>query len=162
MSHGLYIFSIFLHISAACLWLGGMLFLILAFIPGIKNHPDKVDLISSVSLKFRVAGSVALIILFITGILQLEYRGIHWNLDFFMSSFFGKMAGLKIIVFTLILLTSLIHDYYIGTRAIEAWKINPENPKSIALRKSSRMLGRINFLLALIAVFLGVVLVRGW
>lgn len=162
MSHGTYIFMIFLHIIAACLWLGGMLFLILAFIPGIKNHKDKVDLIASVSLKFRVAGSISLIILFITGILQLMYRGVEWNLEYFTTTFFGKMAGLKILTFTLILLISLIHDFRIGTRAIEAWKTDPENPKSISLRNSSRMLGRINFLLALVAVFLGVVLVRGF
>lgn len=162
MSHIIYILSIFIHILAACVWLGGMLFLILAFIPGIKKHPDKVNLIATVSLKFRIVGIVALIVLLITGIVQLEIRGAQWSLAYFTTSFFGKMAGLKLLVFTLILLISLIHDYFIGTHAIDAWKKDPDNPKTVALRKLSRLLGRLNFILALLAALIGVILARGW
>ncbi|HVA98507.1 MAG TPA: CopD family protein [Bacteroidia bacterium] len=161
MNHSIYITSVFFHIVAACLWLGGMLFLILAFVPGIKKHPDKVNLIATVSLKYRKVGTLALVVLLITGIIQLEYRGVQWNLEYFTSSY-GMIAGLKILVFILIVCISLIHDYYIGTRAIEAWKNQPDNPKTIVLRNLSRLLGRLSFVLALIAVFLGVVLVRGW
>ncbi|MGM5470296.1 hypothetical protein ACS386_08460 [Flavobacteriaceae bacterium LMO-SS05] len=162
MSHGVYIVSVFFHIVAACLWLGGMLFLILAFIPGIKKHPDKVSLISAVSLKFRVVGTIALIVLLITGVIQLEYRGVQWTMEYFTSFTFGIITGLKIIIFISILSISLIHDFYIGTRAIKIWKTHPDDPKTIKLRTLSRLLGRINFILALVAVFLGVVLVRGW
>jgi copper resistance protein D len=162
MSHGAYVLSVFIHIVAACLWLGGMLFLILAFIPGIKKYPNKVDLIEAVSLKFRIVGAVTLIILLITGIIQLEFRDVQWNIEYFTYTSFGKIVGLKIIVFIFIVSISMIHDYYIGIHAIEAWKKNPDNPKTIMLRNLSRLLGRLNFILALIAVFLGVVLVRGW
>ena len=162
MNQSIYKLSVFSHIVAACLWLGGMLFLILAFIPGIKKHPDKVNLIAAVSLKFRIAGIIALIVLLITGLIQLEFRGVQLSMEYFTSSSFGKIAGLKILVFIFIIFLSLIHDYFIGTHAIEAWKKNPDNPKTITLRNLSRMLGRINFILALIAVFLGLVLVRGW
>ncbi len=162
MSRELYIFSVFLHVVAACLWLGGMLFLILAFVPGIKNHPDKVNIIGKVSLKYRTVGSVALVILLVTGIVQLEYRGVQWTMEYFTGSPFGKVAGLKLLVFIGIVSISIIHDYYIGTRAIEAWKDKGEDPKTLKLRSLSRTLGRINFLLALAAVLLGVILVRGW
>ncbi len=161
MSHGLYLAAVFIHIVAACLWLGGMLFLMFAFIPGIKKHPDKVNLILRVSRKYRVAGTVALIILLITGLMQLEYRGVHWTLEYFTGSSFGRIAGLKILVFIGIVFISLIHDYYIGKRTIEAWKTDPENIETIRLRNRSRLMGRISFLLALIAVFLGVILARG-
>ena len=162
MSHHLYVISTFIHIIAACLWLGGMLFLILAFIPGVKNHPDKIDLIANVSLKFRPAGSIVLALLLITGIYQLEIRGVQWTWEYFTSSFFGKVAGLKILVFIGIVLISIVHDYYLGNLAIKAWKTNPENSATLKLRNVSRMMGRIGFLLALLAVFLGVLLVRGW
>lgn len=162
MSHEIYILSVFIHIVAACMWLGGMLFLILAFIPGIKKHPDKVNLIAKVSLKYRMVGAVTLVLLLITGIAQLEYRGVQWTIEYFTGTSFGKVAGLKILVFIGILFISIIHDYYIGNLAIEAWKDHPEHPKTIKLRNLSRLLGRISFLLALIAVFLGVILVRGW
>lgn len=139
-----------------------MLFLILAFIPGIKKHSDKVNLIAAVSLKFRVVGTIALIVLLITGVIHLEYRGVQWNLEYFTGSTFGNIAGLKILVFIFIVFISLIHDYYIGNKAIEVWKKHPDDPKTIALRNLSRLLGRVSFMLALVAVFLGVILVRGW
>lgn len=161
MSHSLYVASVFIHIVSACIWLGGMMFLILAFIPGIKNHPDKVDLIASVSLKFRTVGTVALILLLITGLYQLEYRGVEWNLDFFLTPF-GKLIAIKLLVFLGIILISIVHDYFLGTKAIDAWKNDPEHADTISLRNSSRMMGRMSFLLAIVAVFLGVLLSRGW
>lgn len=162
MGHQIYILTIFLHIVAACLWLGGMLFLILAFIPGIKNHPDKINLIAQISLKFRKVGIVALIVLLITGIAQLENRGVQWTVEYFTDSPFGRMAGLKILVFIAIIAVSLVHDHYLGTRAIEAWKNRPDHPETVKLRSLSRILGRISFLLALSAVLIGIILVRGW
>lgn len=162
MSHGIYILSIYIHIVSASLWLGGMLFLILAFIPGIKNHPDKINIIANVSLKYSKVGMVVLALLLITGIYQLEYRGMQWTMDYFTSSSFGRIAGLKILVFILITFISLVHDHYIGNRAIEAWKNQPEHPKTLRIRKLSRLMGRLGFLLALLAAYLGVVLVRGW
>lgn len=136
--------------------------MILAFIPGIKNHPDKVDLIAKVSLKFRTVGTVALVLLLITGIAQLEYRGVQWTMEYFTSTSYGRIAGLKILVFIGIVFINIIHDYYIGNLAIKIWKEYPGEAKSIRLRNLSRLLGRVGFLLALLAVFLGVILVRGW
>jgi len=138
-----------------------MLFLILAFIPGIKQHPDKVNLIFSVSKKFRKAGIISLIILLITGIMQLNYRGVQWSMSYFTGSTFGKTAALKMLTFVGIILINLIHDFYLGNRAIEAWKNDPESKQTIKLRNRSRLLGRLSFLLALLAVFLGIVLTRG-
>lgn len=162
MSHQIYVLSVFIHIVSACIWLGGMLFLILAFIPGIKNHPDKVDLIASVSLKFRTVGTIALVLLLISGYIQLEYRGIQWDIDFFLNNTFGKIAGLKILVFIGIIFISIFHDYFLGTKAIEAWKKDPEHSETLRLRNLSRLMGRTSFLLAIIAVFLGVLISRGW
>jgi len=144
------------------LWLGGMLFLILAFIPGIKNHPDKINIIGKVSLKYSKVGMVVLALLLITGIYQLEYRGMEWTMDYFTSSSFGRIAGLKILVFIFITFVSLVHDHYIGNRAIEVWKNQPEHPETLKIRRLSRLMGRLGFLLALLAAYLGVLLVRGW
>jgi putative copper resistance protein D len=152
----------YIYYPYSYIWLGGMLFLILAFIPGIKNHADKVNLIAQVSLKFRKVGIIALLILLVTGIVQLEYRGVQWTWEYFTETPFGKVAGLKILVFIAIVTISLVHDHYLGTRAIEAWKNRPGHPKTVQLRNLSRILGRVSFILALLAVLLGALLVRGW
>lgn len=162
MSHGVYITSVYIHIVSACLWLGGMLFLMFAFIPGIKNHPEKADLIAKVSLKFRNAGTVALVLLLITGITQLEYRGVQWRWDYFTGSYFGKLAGYKILVFAGIVAISGIHDYYLGNLAVKLWKENPDAKHTKRIRSISRSLGRLAFVLAAVAVFIGVLMVRGW
>lgn len=162
MSHGAYVISVFIHVIAACMWIGGMLFLILAFIPGIKKQPNKVDLIADVSLKYRNVGAVALVALLITGILQLEYRGVQWTTAYFMTSSFGKIAGLKILVFAIIVIISLVHDYYLGTKAIEYWKNQPDHSNTARLRTLSRFLGRASFTFALVAAWLGIVLSKGW
>lgn len=162
MSHGVYITSVYIHIVSACLWLGGMLFLMFAFIPGIKNHPEKADLIARVSLKFRNVGTIALILLLITGIIQLQYRGVQWSWEYFTGSYFGRLAGYKILVFIAIVAISGIHDYYLGDLAIKLWKENPNSKRTIRIRKISRTLGRLAFVLAAVAVFIGVIMVRGW
>lgn len=162
MSHEAYVISVFIHVIAACMWIGGMLFLILAFIPGIKMQPNKVNLIADVSLKYRNVGAVALAALLFTGILQLEYRGVRWTMEYFTTSSFGKMVGLKIVVFILIAIISLVHDYYLGARAIEIWKNQPDHPRTTKLRALSRLLGRVSFVFALVAAWLGIILARGW
>ena len=162
IGHGLYVFSVFVHVIAACMWIGGMLFLILAFIPGIKNHPDKVSLIAEVSMKYRRLGAMALVLLAVTGWLQLEYRGVQWSVGYFTGTAFGKTAGLKILLFACIVSISLVHDYYLDTRAIETWKNQPDHPKTTKLRSLSRMMGRFSFAFDLLAAWLGIILARGW
>ena len=161
MSHTLYLFSVFFHILASALWIGGMIFLITALIPAIKKNPDKVNLLYNISIRFRTAGWIALIILIITGWFQLYYRGAEFSADYFINNSFGKIALSKIAVALTILIISAIHDFKIGIRAMEEWKINPSGEKTMRLRNSSRILGKINFLLTLIAVALGVLLSRG-
>ena len=114
------------------------------------------------SLKYRKVGATALILLFITGIAQLEYRGMQWSMAYMTESPYGKIAASKLLVFLGIVVISLVHDYYLGNRAIKAWRTQPNSPDTIKLRNISRLFGRISFTLALLAAWLGVVLVRGW
>jgi uncharacterized membrane protein len=161
MNHTFYLVSVFLHILASALWIGGMLFLIAVLVPAVKKHPDKISLLTAIALKFRTAGWIALILLLVTGIIQLQFRGLQWNMEYFTSSTFGKLAGIKIILFSVILSLSFFHDFFLGIKAMEAWKKDPDDPKTISLRNTSRFLGRINFFLALLAAALGILLVRG-
>ena len=47
-----YIITLFLHILAASFWIGGMLFLPLVLLPGIKDKPDRVELLYKTGIKF--------------------------------------------------------------------------------------------------------------
>jgi len=149
-----YYISVWLHIVAAAFWIGGMLFLPLILLPGIKNNPERRNLLMSTGLKFRFYGYIVLAIMFVTGLLNIYLRGISFSLDFFIKTRFGQLVELKIILFVLMLMISLMHDLIVGRKAIE--QMENQNIKWIA-----RWTGRILLFIALIMAYIGVIIARG-
>ena len=138
-----------------------MIFLVLVILPSIRNHPDKVKLLHQAGLKFRSAGWVALILILITGLFQLHVRGSDFSLSWFSGSDFGKLAFWKLVVFSVITVASLFHDFYFGIRATEKWMKDENSREAMKFRMVSRWIGRLNLVLGLVALFLGIALVRG-
>ncbi|HWN89660.1 MAG TPA: CopD family protein [Chitinophagaceae bacterium] len=149
-----YYISVWLHIVAAAFWIGGMLFLPLILLPGIKNNPERRNLLMSTGLKFRFYGYIVLAIMFVTGLLNIYLRGISFSLDFFIKTRYGQLVELKIILFVLMLMISLMHDLIVGRKAIE--QMENQNIKWIA-----RWTGRILLFIALIMAYIGVIISRG-
>ena len=149
-----YYISVWLHIVGAAFWIGGMLFLPLVLLPGIKNNPDRRNLLMSTGLKFRFYGYIVLAIMFVTGLLNIYLRGISFSLDFFIKTRYGQLVELKIILFVLMLMISLMHDLIVGRKAIE--QMENQNIKRIA-----RWTGRILLFIALIMAYIGVMISRG-
>lgn len=157
----LYLISVILHILAAMLWVGGNLFMIVVLIPAVKNYEDKAKVIKNVGLKFRTAGYVALGILLLTGLYQLHFRGVELTWASLTTHAIGKLGLWKIGLFLVIVALSGLHDYLVGNRAVKAWRENPQSPDAFRMRRQARLLGRINFLISLVLVVLGVLMVRG-
>jgi len=149
-----YYISVWLHIVAAAFWIGGMLFLPLILLPGIKNNPERRNLLMSTGLKFRFYGYIVLAIMFVTGLFNIYLRGISFSLDFFIKTRYGQLVELKIILFVLMLMISLMHDLIVGRKAIE--QMENQNIKWIA-----RWTGRILLFIALIMAYIGVIIARG-
>lgn len=149
-----YYISVWLHIVGAAFWIGGMLFLPLVLLPGIKDNPDRRNLLMVTGLKFRFYGYIVLAILFVTGLLNIYLRGISFSLDFFIRTRYGQLVELKIILFVLMLTVSLMHDVIVGRKALE--QMENQNIKLIA-----RWTGRLLLLIALIMAYIGVVISRG-
>ncbi|MEO0223565.1 MAG: hypothetical protein ABIL76_00540 [candidate division WOR-3 bacterium] len=137
----LYLISVFIHIICACIWLGGMFSLIIFFIPLRKEHYF-LDMINKVGNQFKFVGWIILPLLLLTGIFNSIYRG------------FYILTWLKIFLFSIIVIISAIHDFYIGPKAVR------QGDKRLI--RYSRIIGRINFILAIIMVLLGVFIVRGF
>lgn len=158
---GLYLVSVYLHILCASLWVGGMLFLVLVLLPAIKNHPERRLLLNNVGVKFRFVGWIALVLLLLTGLYNMHYRGVSFGSLF--NSPYNKLFAIKLILFTIVLIISAFHDFYIGPRSIKLME-NSDNKDKDAKKyvKTARIVGELNLLLALIAVALGVIIVRGW
>jgi len=137
----LYLISVFIHIICACIWLGGMFALIIFFIP-LRKENYFLDMVNKVGNQFKFVGWIILPLLLLTGIFNSFYRG------------FYILTWLKILLFSIIVIISAIHDFYIGPKATKT--------KDKKLIKYSRIIGRINFILAIIMVLLGIFIVRGF
>jgi len=149
-----YYISVWLHIIGGAFWIGGMLFLPFVLLPGIKDHPDRKNLLMATGLKFRFYGYIVLAMLFITGLLNIYLRGLSFSFNFFTMTRYGQLVELKIILFVLMITISLLHDLIVGRKAVE--QMENQNIKLIA-----RWTGRLLLLISLIMAYIGVVISRG-
>jgi copper resistance protein D len=165
--HALYTVSVFLHILAAITWIGGMFFLVLVVVPWLRkgDRARAATLMRETGTRFRDIGWVCFAILLVTGTFNLWVRGVRFSSftdEAWLASSFGRAVMVKLSVFALVLVVSAVHDFSVGPRASHAIEADPRSPESEGLRKSASKLGRLNVLLALVLVYVGVVLVRGW
>ena len=165
--HALYLFSVWLHIMAAVIWLGGTIFLALVFIPAVRR-PEfgsiAVELILWTVRRFRLIGWLCFLVFITTGAMNLIFRGVTWRDVFdplFWRGSFGSVLTLKLATVALIIAISAVHDFVIGPRATAAWQQDAKSQATVRLRKQAVQIARINLFLALIAVALGTMLVRG-
>jgi uncharacterized membrane protein len=71
--HTLYTLSVFVHILAACSWIGAMIFFAVAVVPVIRRPEYRsvfAELVRDVGARFRVLGWVSVLVLIATGHLQ--------------------------------------------------------------------------------------------
>lgn len=165
----LYLTSVWVHILAATVWIGGIFFLVLVVVPWLRRGGvgtvNAGAFLRETGERFRNVGWICFALLLLTGTFNLWVRGVRLgNLASaeWWASPFGSAVGLKLAGFAVVLAVSAVHDFVIGPRATEAIQRDPRSDEAAALRKRASRLGRLNGVLALVLVALGVVLVRGW
>lgn len=165
--HALYVLSVWIHIIAATIWIGGMLFLVLVVVPWLRSgaRMDAARFLRETGERFRNVGWACFVVLLVTGTFNLWVRGVRLS-DFVRSEWlqspFGKTVLVKLGAFALVLLVSAIHDFYVGPRATQAIAAaGRDSSQAQVERRRASLLGRINVLLALVLVVAGVMLVRG-
>jgi len=158
---------VWLHLLAMAVWVGGMIFLVLVLVP-IVRLPEARGLagllVHHVGLRYRAVGWACLALLILTGIVNLAYRGYGWAdlLDGRLwQGPFGHVLGGKLLLVAAVLVLSAIHDFRVGPRAAALLREKPDAPEALRARRQAGWFGRVNLLLALAIVFLGVMLVRG-
>ncbi|MEW6272928.1 MAG: CopD family protein [Thermodesulfobacteriota bacterium] len=165
--HALYVVSVWLHLLAAMVWIGGMVFLAAVVVPALKSPelaPSRVALLHGTGVRFRRVGWLALGTLLVTGLLNLLLRG--YGLTQLTSaalwrSSFGEVLAAKLVLVAVILALSLVHDFVVGPRATRVLRTDPTSPAAARVRRAASWLGRANLLLALAVLALAVMLVRG-
>lgn len=163
----LYLLSVWLHILAAAVWIGGMLFLALVLVPALRRPTYRGTaqrLIYETGLRFRAVGWTALALLVLSGVFNLTFRGYTWD-DLWAGGLwqgpFGRTLALKLVLVAFILALTALHDFVLGPRASARLMEDPDSPEARRLRLRASWIGRLNLLLSLLVLALAVALVRG-
>jgi uncharacterized membrane protein len=163
-----YQLNVYIHILSAIVWVGGMLFLALVVVPVARRLPpaERAPLLDSLGRRFRAVGWTAIGLLLATGLLNAGYRGVTWEAFFsgrLFASSFGQVLLLKVLLVSLMIVVSAVHDFVLGPASVRVLAASDEASaaQAAALRRQASWLGRLNALLALAVVGLAVFLVRG-
>lgn len=150
--------ALFFHIISAIFWIGGMLFLTLVIVPFLQTIQDKEaksKIYQTVGKKYRLYGWVAITTLLVTGpVILFTIYGITPS-DVFSPMFhatrFGKTLSIKLGLVALVVVSSLVHDFWLGPQA----RISPR------FSFLARIFGRGNLIIALLIVIFAVFLRAG-
>ncbi len=159
---------VLIHVLAAIIWLGGMFFIALVVVPALRNfepREKRTEVISATAKRFRKIGWIAIIILFVTGLINIINRGVTHEMIFsgaLLSSYFGKVLAIKLCLFLLMLILSVSHDFILGPRHLKLLQTQKSNPLPISeLNKKRKMmswLARLNVLIVILIVACAVML----
>lgn len=160
-----YYLSVSLHVLAALLWLGGMFFLAVVGAPVLRDldsAPLRARLFQALGARFRAVGWACIVVLVITGFTNLHFRGLL-DADLladagFWASPYGTALSWKLGAVTAMILTSALHDFWLGPAAKDAGR---GKPRADRMRRVSSWVARINALLGVVVVLAAIRLARG-
>lgn len=157
--------NVTIHVLAALIWLGGMLFLAAVGAPVLRKvEPPhlRATLFRELGQQFRLVGWICIGVLLLTGFGNLYFRGfLHWSMlgsAHFWSTRYGHTLAAKLGCVTVMLLIQAIHDFRHGPRAS---RLAPGSPEALRMRVWASWLARINALVGVILVYFAVRLARG-
>ncbi len=148
-----YLGLVTLHLLAAVVWIGGMLFLGMVLTPVLRDRPpvERASLLHGVGRRFLKIGWTALAILLLTG-------PTLWALHGFPLT---PVLIAKLALVGIILVLSVLHDFSLGPRLVTELQKGGETKETLQLRRRVSLLARLNVLLALVVLILGLAISRG-
>lgn len=161
----LYFINVTVHVFAAILWLGGMFFLAVVGAPVLRSvEPAELRalLFRRLGEQFRTVGWIAILVLIITGTLNLWFRGML-SLDVlgsadYWGTRYGRALAWKVGAVTAMLIVQAVHDFSVGPAAS---RLTPGSAEALATRRRAALLARLSAVLGIIVVIAAVRLARG-
>ncbi len=160
-----YHLSVTLHVLAAMLWLGGMMFLAVVGAPVLRQVDSAVlraELFRKLGMQFRAVGWAAIVVLLVTGVTNLWLRGWLHSDSILTRSFwqasFGRMLLFKLIAVLTMLIIQASHDFHHGPRAAQTV---PGSPAALRFRRRAALFARVNALVGVALIYFAVRLARG-
>ena len=161
-----YFVNVTIHLLAAFLWLGGLLFLGAVGAPALRQIEPaslRAEVFQRLGQRFRPVGWIAIAVLLVTGVLNLHVRGLlMWETlgdGGFWASVYGRTLLWKLICVAAIVSGSGYHDFVVGPAASRA---EAGSAQALALRSRAAWIGRINALLGILLIVTAARLTRGF
>ena len=161
----LFFVSVTLHLLAAMLWLGGTFFLAIVGAPVLRRvEPASLrsELFRRMGVRFRAVGWIAIVVLIVTGLLNLGLRGMLDVETLGSASFwqgrYGRTLAWKLAIVASMISLAAVHDFVLGPRAS---RIAPGSPEAPVARRRAAWLARLNAGLGIALVAVAVRLARG-
>lgn len=161
-----FVVSMWLHLLAAIVWIGGLAFIAMVLVPtlrapGMRAHA--VTLLRTAGRKFQRIAYASLVTLGVTGVLNLYFKagGSIAAATQLLPTPYGHLLMTKVSLVVAIVALSLYHDFAVGPAAARAMEADPAGSSASSLRRRASWLGRINMLLSLVVMTLALLLVRG-
>ncbi len=155
------IFVVWLHITAAVAWIGGMLFLSLVLVPVFKREGpagERRALFQTLALRFQMVAWGSILTLVGTGSILLVSR----------VGSLAEPAGwpfvlkLKLTLVVLLIALTAVHDFWLGPKAAGLMRRSPVDRSATEQRliRFSPWIARLGLILALVILLLAVAVVR--
>src|SRR3989304_5556302 len=135
-----------------------MVFLALLLSPFIRRpefRNQASSLVHFTGIRFRWVGWACILLILLTGTINLVFRGISLPVlssgDFWRGPF-GWALGIKLVIVAGVLALSVPNVFFMGTRASALGRTQPGSPDAMRLRHQASWIGRVNLALALIIV----------
>ena len=160
-----YYIAVMLHVVAAFVWVGGVLMIGAVALPAARNLPEEQQrpAISAIARRFRPIGWTALAVLLLTGLFMLWEWGAR-PANLIDLSFFeidrNKPLGIKLLLVIAMIISSGLHDWWVGPRATELADEDPERAES--WRRWAGILGIGTGVFVLGVVLIAIVVARPW
>jgi putative copper resistance protein D len=149
-----YVLVVFLHVLAATVWVGSIVFFTAVVVPVIRR-PETRDaapaFVMAIGARYRVVGTGSLVVLLVTGFLELAYRGIGWSELFqrpLWASAFGRTLAHKLVLVAVVVVATVAHE--LVTRA-----------GALKHRRAASWIGRVMAIASLAILYFAVRLARG-
>lgn len=136
----LHLVSIWLHILAVTVWIGGMAALGLLLVPTLRQERFEdiaTPLLYQSALRFRWIGWGALGVLIVTGLFNVRAQGVPWSAGLepeFWTTAWGAALGWKLLLVIATLRVSAVHDFHFGPKAIRLMREALESPEAERMR----------------------------
>ncbi len=161
----LHFLSLSLHVLAAITWLGGMFFFALIGAPVLRTvEPASLRsaLFQALGHRFRRIGWGLVVLLVVTGLVNLSFRGLL-SAEVLASPAFwrspvGRALGWKLIGVVAMILLGALHDFVWGPRSGRHVAGSSEGRRA---RRVTSWIGRVNALVGIVVVLAAIRLARG-